>query len=145
VLGIEDAEHEETAPGAPTLFISKLACSLVGQTQTIKVTPGSRAHQAYGQQEVTEQFYCNYGLNPRFRDKVEKGKLDITGVDPGGEIRIVELSDHRFYVATLFLPQVSSSRETPHPLIVAYLRAAVAFKAFKRDSALSGQTSSFDR
>jgi len=144
-LGIEDAEHEETAPGAPTLFISKLACSLVGQTQTIKITPGSHAHQAYGQQEVTEQFYCNYGLNPRFRDKVEKEKLKITGVDLDGEVRIVELSGHRFYVATLFLPQVSSKPGNPHPLIVAYLRAAVAFKAFKRDSSKSGQTSSFDR
>jgi CTP synthase (UTP-ammonia lyase) len=133
VLGIEDAEHEETAPGAPTLFISKLACSLVGQAQTIKIAPGSHAHQAYGQKEVTEQFYCNYGLNPRFRDKVEKGKLKITGVDLDGEVRIVELSDHRFYVATLFLPQVLSKPEIPHPLIIAYLRAAVAFNAFKMD------------
>ena len=138
MLGIEDAEHEETAPGAPTLFISKLACSLVGQTQTIKLTPGSHAHQAYRQQEITEQFYCNYGLNPRFRDEVEKGKLKITGVDLEGGVRIVELSDHRFYVGTLFLPQVLSKPENPHPLIVAYLRAAVAFKAFKGDSSKSG-------
>jgi CTP synthase (UTP-ammonia lyase) len=133
VLGIEDAEHEETAPGAPTLFISKLVCSLAGQSQTIKITQGSNAHQAYGRQEVTEQFYCNYGLNPRFRDEVEKGKLKITGVDLEGEVRIVALSDHRFYIATLFLPQVLSKPESPHPLIVDYLRAAVAFKAFKRD------------
>ena len=132
-MGIEDAEHEETAPGAPTLFISKLACSLVGQTQTIKIRPGSHSHLAYGQQEVTEQFYCNYGLNPRFRDKVEKGKLKITGVDLDGEVRIVELSDHRFYVSTLFLPQVSSTDETPHPLIVAYLSAALDFKTSRRN------------
>jgi CTP synthase (UTP-ammonia lyase) len=134
VLGIEDAEHEETAPGAPTLFISKLACSLVGQTQTIKITAGSHAYQAYGWQEVTEQFYCNYGLNPRFRDKVEKGKLKITGVDLDGEVRIIELSDHRFYVGTLFLPQVLSKPENPHPLIVAYLTAAQAFQAFRRNT-----------
>ena len=132
MLGIEDAEHEETAPGAPTLFISKLVCSLVGQTQTIRITPGSHAHQVYKQQEVTEQFYCNYGLNPRFRDKVEKGKLKITGVDLEGEVRIVELSDHRFYIATLFLPQVLSKPENPHPLIVAYLRAALAFQTSRR-------------
>lgn len=134
MLGIEDAEHEETAPGAPTLFISKLACSLVGQTQTIEITPGSHAHQAYGRKEVTEQFYCNYGLNPRFRDNVEKGKLKITGVDLEGEVRIVELSGHRFYVATLFLPQVLSKPESPHPLIVAYLKAAQAFQPFRRNT-----------
>jgi CTP synthase (UTP-ammonia lyase) len=76
---------------------------------------------------VTEQFACSYGLNPQFREKVGKGKLKITGVDVEGEARIVELSDHDFYVATLFLPQISSKPDRPHPLIVAYLRAALVF------------------
>ena len=127
-MGIHDAEHEETAPNAPTLFISKLACSLVGKTQTIKILPGSHAHQAYGQQGVTEQFYCNYGLNPKFRDKVNKGQFNVTGVDLAQEVRIVELLDHRFYIAVLFLPQISSKPESPHPLMVAYLKAALSFR-----------------
>jgi CTP synthase (UTP-ammonia lyase) len=93
----------------------------------IRITPGSCAYQAYGLREITEQFHCNYGLNPQFREKVGKGKLKITGVDAEGEARIVELSDHAFYVATLFLPQVSSKPVRAHPLMVAYLRAALAF------------------
>ena len=129
MLGIKDAEHEESAPGASTLFISKLACSLVGKTQEIEIAPDSIAHRAYGKQEVMEQFFCNYGLNPVFRNEVNKGKLSITGVDPEGEVRIVELSDHPFYVATLFLPQIASKPESPHPLIFAYLKAAAAFQA----------------
>ena len=72
-----------------------------------------------------ERFQCSYGLNPRFRDRFADGKLDITGVDLQGEARIVELADHPFYVATLFLPQLSSTSEKPHPLIVAYLQAAM--------------------
>ena len=128
VLGIKDAEHEESAPGALTLFISKLACSLVGKTQEIKIAPDSIAHRAYGKQEVMEQFFCNYGLNPVFRNEVTKGKLIITGVDPEGEVRIVELADHPFYMATLFLPQVASKPESPHPLVLAYLKAAAAFQ-----------------
>lgn len=119
-----EAEHEESAPKAPTLLISKLACSLAGKNQQIKIAMGSIARQAYGEQEVTEQFFCNYGLNPVFRDEVNTGKLAITGVDPEGEARIVELSDHPFYVATLFLPQVASKPERPHPLILAFLKAA---------------------
>ena len=134
MLGIEDAEHEETAPSAPKLVISKLTCSLIGKTQTIKIVPGSQAHQAYGQPEVMEQFYCNYGFNPEFRDKLGKGLLKITGVDLNGEARIVELSDRPFYVATLFLPQMSSRPESPHPLILAYLRAALTFQASRRNS-----------
>jgi CTP synthase (UTP-ammonia lyase) len=119
-----DAEHEESAPGASTLFISRLACSLAGKTQEIKIAPGSIAYRDYGEKKVTEQFFCNYGLNPVFRDEVSKGKLNVTGVDSEGEVRIVELSDQSFYVATLFLPQVASKPERPHPLILLYLKAA---------------------
>jgi CTP synthase (UTP-ammonia lyase) len=131
-LGIRDAEHEETAPDAPTLFISKLACTLVGKTQTMKILPGSLLHRAYGRDEVTEQFACSYGFNPQFRDKLEKGQLKITGVDLDGEVRVVEVFNHPFYVATLFLPQISSAPENPHPLIVAYLRAALSFRASEK-------------
>jgi CTP synthase (UTP-ammonia lyase) len=114
------------------LLISELSCSLVGQTQTIKVTPGSHAYKAYGQQEVTEQFYCNYGLNPKFRHKFSSGQLKITGIDLEGEVRIVELGDHPFYIATLFLPQISSRTERAHPLIVAYLKAALVFQRSRK-------------
>ncbi len=47
-------------------------------------------------------------------------------MDEQGEVRIVELRDHPFFVATLFLPQVTSSAGEPHPLIAAFLRAAIA-------------------
>jgi CTP synthase (UTP-ammonia lyase) len=129
VLGIEDAEHEETAPTAPTLLVSKLTCSLVGKAQTIKILPGSLLHRAYGRDEVTEQFACSYGFNPQYRYKFEKGRLKVTGVDLDGEVRVVEMSDHPFYVATLFVPQISSEPASPHPLITAYLKAALSFQS----------------
>ena len=125
VLGIADAEHEESLPGAPTVVISKLACSLVGKTQKIAIPLNFIAHRAYGGKEVMEEFFCNYGLNPIFRDQISKSKLNITGVDPEGEVRIVELSDHPFFVATLFLPQMASSHGSAHPLIVSFLEAAI--------------------
>src|SRR5438552_5695731 len=42
MLGFTDAEHEESAPKASRLFISRLKCSLVGRTMTIALTPGSK-------------------------------------------------------------------------------------------------------
>jgi CTP synthase (UTP-ammonia lyase) len=107
--------------------ISKLACSLVGKAQKIKILSGSLVHKAYGRDEVTEQFVCNYGLNPKFRDGIEKGSLKIVGVDLDGEVRVVEISDHPFFVGTLYQPQISSAPDSPHPLIVAYLQAVLAF------------------
>ena len=134
MLGIQDAEHEETAPDASRLVISKLACSLVGVRQRVYMTPGTLAHRAYGKEEVVEQFHCNYGLNPIYREQIGKRELKITGVDADGEVRIVELSHHRFFLATLFVPQLSSTRDMPHPLIGAFLKAARAFRAFQRRS-----------
>ena len=101
---------------------------MVGKTQTVKFLPGSLIHSAYGRDEATEQFACNYGFNPRFRGRIEGGQLKATGVGPDGELRAVEITGHPFYVATLFLPQTSSTPESPHPLIVAYLKAALAFQ-----------------
>jgi CTP synthase (UTP-ammonia lyase) len=131
VLGIHDAEHEETAPGSSNLVISKLTCSLVGQAQTIKIMPNTLARQVFRKEEIVEKFHCNYGLNPKYRDKIGIGGLKVAGVDSNGEARIVELPGHCFFIATLFLPQLSSSSDKPHPLIVAYLKAAAVFSAEK--------------
>jgi CTP synthase (UTP-ammonia lyase) len=128
VAGIEDAEHEESAPNAPTLLISKLSRSLVGKTQAVRLAPGSIVHRAYGRDETDEQFACNFGLNPRFDAIVRTGRLGVAGVDREGNVRAVEMDGHPFYVATLFLPQVASRPETPHPLVVAYVQAASGFQ-----------------
>jgi CTP synthase (UTP-ammonia lyase) len=134
VLGIQDAEHEETTPDASIRFISKLSCSLVGETQIIHITPDTLIFQAYGEEKVIEQFHCNYGLNEEYRDEMGNGELKIVGVDTNGAARIVELPNHRFFIATLFLPQLSSSPEEPHPLIIAYMKAALAFRGIKQTS-----------
>jgi CTP synthase (UTP-ammonia lyase) len=45
-----------------------------------------------------------------------------------GEPRAVELAHHRFFLATLFQPQLSSRPDAPHPIWLAFLRAAMRFK-----------------
>ena len=106
-------------------FISRLTDSLTGKTQKIYITPGSSASQIYAANETEERFNCSYGLNDSYQDEMSKGGLKITGRDAGGEARIVELPNHRFFLATLFLPQLASSLDKPHPLILAFLRATV--------------------
>ena len=120
-----DAEHEETAPDASRLIISKLTCSLHGETQCVDVRPGTLAYQAYEQSQVTEQFSCKSGLNPSFQNEIEKGGLTVAGTVQDGEVRIVELGSQRFFVATLFLPQLSSRVGMPHPLIRDFVKAGM--------------------
>ncbi|UCF91284.1 MAG: hypothetical protein JSW39_23900 [Desulfobacterales bacterium] len=127
VLKLQDADLEETAPYASTLIINRLAASLVGQTQTIRFTRGTKVHHAYSVDEASEEFRCNFGLNPVYRALVLRGPLQCSSVYGEGETRVVELTSHRFFIATLFLPQLRSAPAAPHPLIRAYLNAAVAF------------------
>lgn len=97
---------------------------MVGQTQTVHLVPGSRAYQICGAVEIETPYFCNYGLNPKFREPLEQRGLAITGIGAEGDVRVVELPQHRFFLATLFLPQWGSTAERPDPFIVAYLQAA---------------------
>ncbi|MCI0693410.1 hypothetical protein L0337_15570 [candidate division KSB1 bacterium] len=54
--------------------------------------------------------------------------MKVVGVDEAGESRIIELPKHRFFAATSFVPQLASTPEKPHELIVAYLQAAREFR-----------------
>lgn len=126
VLGFADAHHAEYDPYASTLFITPLSCSLAGQTMTVEVRAGTEASKAYGCPSVTERYYCNFGLNPEYLDRIVKGGLTVSGTDQDGEPRILELPSHPFFLATLFVPQTSSMPEAPHPLLTALLEAGGA-------------------
>jgi CTP synthase (UTP-ammonia lyase) len=124
VLGIVDAQHAEYDPYASELFISALPCSLAGRSMNIHLAAGSLASDFYGRSEVLEHYYCDFGLNPSHQERLERGGLNVVGWDQNGEVRVVELPQLRFYLATLFVPQLRSQPGSPHPLLTAFLEAA---------------------
>lgn len=123
VLDIQDAQHAEYDPYASKLFVVPLSCSLVGKTMRVRLERGSRAAAAYGRHEVDEQYYCNFGLNPAFELDLHSAGLSIVGRDEAAEARVVELPSHPFFCATLFVPQLSSEPDFPHPLVLSFLAA----------------------
>ncbi len=110
-------------------MITALACSLVGQSNTVVMRPDTLAARLYGAGEAAEDYYCNYGVNPEYHRRLEEGGLRVSGVGAEGEIRIVELPGHPFFLATLFLPQARSTPAAPHPLLAGYARAVAACHA----------------
>jgi CTP synthase (UTP-ammonia lyase) len=124
-LGLAHAAHGEADPGAVAPLIRPLDCSLVSVTQRVRLLPGTHARAIYQAAATTEPFRCSYGLNPAYRDRLDDGPLQVAGVGPGGEVRLVELAGHPFFFASLYVPQLSSRPGQPHPLIVAYLQAAL--------------------
>jgi len=126
VMGFADAAHAESDPYASLLFITRLSCSLVGKSMEVTIKPGSKAAAAFHADRSTEAFYCNFGLNPQYREPLESAGLEVTGWDQDGEVRIVELASHPFYLGTLFVPQARSEAGKPHPLVLEFCRAAVS-------------------
>jgi len=123
-LGIADADHAEYDPYASRLIVSRLACSLVGREMEITLAPGSKAAQIYQKEKTREQYYCNFGVNPTFTQALSEGIFRPAGSDAEGEIRVMEISEHPFYIGTLYVPQALSSSDHPHPLVTAFVDAA---------------------
>ena len=137
VLGFADAASAEYDPYASELFVSALVCSPAGQRMRVALGAKTLALDLYGVEETTEEYYCNFGLNPAHETTVEQGGLRISGRDQDGEARIFELPSHPFFVATLFVPQTSSTPERPHPIIRGLLQAALEASGTRSDLLLS--------
>ena len=125
VLGRGEADHAETAPEAALPLISRLSCSLVEQRGKVTLAAGSRLRAVYGADEAEEGYRCNYGLNPAYESLFRGTALKVAARDAAGEVRAVELAGHPFFVATLFQPERAALRGAEHPLITAFVGAAV--------------------
>lgn len=123
VLGFADARHAEYDPYASRLFISRLACSLTGRDMHLQFTPDSQVARIYGSTRATEQYYCDFGVNPEFVSLLKSRSLSIVGADAEGEVRVIEYPEHPFFIGTLYVPQARSTEAAPHPLVSAFLEA----------------------
>jgi CTP synthase (UTP-ammonia lyase) len=125
VMGFSDVAHAEYDPYASNLIVHSLSCSLKGKVMAVQIEPDSVAARAYGSFTAEENYYCNFGMNPAYQQKLHDAGLHITGWDADKEARIVELPDHPFYLGTLFVPQSRSTETSPHPVILAFVSAAL--------------------
>jgi CTP synthase (UTP-ammonia lyase) len=125
VLGIE-AAHAEYYPHASNLFVSRLECSLAGREMRLTLAPGSRVAAIYGALTETEEYYCNFGVNPDKVVLLKSAELRVSGSDPEGEVRVIELPRHPFFLGTLFVPQAKSKLGRPHPLVNAFVKTAAS-------------------
>jgi len=127
VLGLADADHTETNPRALLPLISQLSRSLVEKDGQVLLQEGSQIRRIYGTSEILESYHCNYGLNPACQSLFKSDEsLRFTGRDRAGELRLLELANHPFFIATLFQPERSALRNEPHPLVSAYLQTIIS-------------------
>jgi CTP synthase (UTP-ammonia lyase) len=136
-LKISDADSAENNSGSSHYVVTPLSCSLPNRREGgpkasgdehLRIVPGTRLHSICGSEDDSEQYYCNYGVNEEYERQFQASGLRVSARGIQGETRAVELPDHRFFIATLFQPQLSSRPELPHPFWLAFLRAAMQFR-----------------
>ncbi len=137
MLNLKHASHEVYGSDSRLHIISKLSCSLLGATQRLKITKNTVAFSAYQSLEAEEKFQCSYGFNQGHIEFFTGKGLKFSGFDTEGNIRIFEIPNFHHYLATLFLPQLSSSIVQPHPIIINYIKICIKYSTTNRSRGLA--------
>ncbi len=133
VLKLEGAHTTEVDPSTPypvvTLLDEQKRVTQYGGTmrlgsQKIILKPGTIAYSLYGKDEVYERHRHRYEVNPQYVDKLQEAGMVISGVSENGLVEMIELKNHKFFVATQAHPEFKSRPLNPSPLFVGFLKAA---------------------
>ncbi len=93
---------------------------------------GSLVKEIYNVECITERHRHRLEINNNYRNVLENAGMVISGNDnESGFADIIELSSHRWFIATQFCPEFQSKPFNPHPLYNAFVQAAYKYKQAK--------------
>ena len=125
VAGISDASHAETSPDNGEHVVHALSCSLIGEEREVHVQATTRLAEICGLESFIGHHYCNYGLADSYKEALAASGLVFNAYADDAGIEGFELPDNRFFIATLFQPQVGAlAKKQQHPLIAAFISAS---------------------
>ena len=94
------------------------------QFEQIHVFPHSNAFiKLYENHSKTELTSSRFSLYPQLISELENDIADIEAYNQFEEPEIISLKSHPFFVGCGFCPQISSTREIPHPIIYTFMKA----------------------
>ncbi len=147
-VGLEQANSAEFEPDTPDPVISTMADQRevvageadLGGTMRLGaypavLEPGSVVAEAYQATEVSERHRHRYEVNNAYRDRIAASGLRFSGTSPDGhlvEFVAYPRETHPFLVGTQAHPELKSRPTRPHPLFVAFVGAALEYKAAER-------------
>ncbi|MEK7138985.1 MAG: CTP synthase (glutamine hydrolyzing), partial [Patescibacteria group bacterium] len=141
VCGLKGAHTTEVDPETPRPVI----CTMPEQSVNIKekrmggsmrlgsyicrLNPQSISSKFYGLNTISERHRHRYEVNNSYRLRLEKNGMLVAGTNPQRKlVEIIEIPDHKFFVATQFHPEFKSRPLSPHPLFVGFTKAALGIK-----------------
>ncbi|HOD51091.1 MAG TPA: CTP synthase [Candidatus Hydrogenedentes bacterium] len=140
LLGLKEANSTEFEPETPHPVISLLTeqkgVKDMGGTMRLGayrcvLRSGTKAHEAYGMDMITERHRHRYEFNNVYREQFEQAGLTFSGVHPRKEhelVEIAELREHPWFCASQFHPEFKSTPLKAQPLFREFVRAALAEK-----------------
>ena len=138
VAGLEGATSSEFDQNAPHQVISLMPdqedVDEKGGTMRLGAYPcrlesDSLARSIYGEEVVYERHRHRYEVSNVYRRELQDAGLVISGTSPDNRlVEMVELPDHPWFVATQAHPEFKSRPTRPHPLFIAFVKAAAKLR-----------------
>ena len=135
ICGLKNANSTEFNKNTPypviELMESQKAIKRKGGTMRLgaydcKIQPGTKTYSAYRKKQITERHRHRWEVNNRYRDRLEKNGMKISGLNEElNLVEIIELTDHPWYVAGQFHPELKSRVSKAHPLFREFIKASV--------------------
>jgi CTP synthase len=134
VLGLSGAHSVEMDPDTPHPVIDLMEeqknIDGLGGTMRLgayacKVIEGTKAHEAYQVRDISERHRHRYEFNNAYLDAFVSGGMIPSGINPDQNlVEMTELPSHPWFVGVQFHPEYKSTVARPHPLFIAFVKAA---------------------
>ena len=141
-LGLKEANSTEidaqTAHPVISLLDEQRAVTALGGTMRLgaypcKLRTASNASKAYGSDQVSERHRHRYEFNQAYLPSFEEHGAKMTGSSPDGTLcEVMEIADHPWMLGVQFHPEFKSKPTDPHPLFVAFIKAAYEHSEARR-------------
>jgi CTP synthase (UTP-ammonia lyase) len=97
------------------------------QFDSIQIQPiGSFGKKIYNTHNPLELTSTKFSIYPNLISVLEKDFIRVEAKDQFDELQLFRLADKEHFLVAMYLPQISSTRDIPHPVINAFIRATMA-------------------
>ncbi len=134
VCGLAESHSFEFAEDSPDpvicLMDSQQNVTTKGGTMRLGAYParlreGSRVAAIYGASEISERHRHRYEVNNAYRETLSENGMVLSGISPDENlVEMIELSEHPWFIACQFHPELKSRPMAPHPLFASFIEAA---------------------
>lgn len=90
---------------------------------------GSLVYSIYDTIQIAERHRHRYEVNTKYMDLFNKNNFCYSGMSPDNLLpEILESTEHPWFIGVQFHPELKSRPQSPHPLFVSFIEAAVKNK-----------------